>query len=184
MKKKLLYLLCFSLMFMLLAGGCQKTTAKKPMAPSAKKPTQTSQMTPSERRVLASKLSKMAEQVKGVEKATVVVADIGIANNITGNTKTNAQMNRATAKNLNDNTIGSDAGINRSEPKGMIVMVGLTLKPGNNDMKVEIHLDVGIQGDTKELVKEVTGMIVGSGFAAKIKPDACAASTVADRYTK
>jgi predicted RNase H-related nuclease YkuK (DUF458 family) len=57
-------------------------------------------------------------------------------------------------------------------------------KHGKDDMKVEIHLDVGIQGDTKELVKEVTGMIVGSGFAAKIKPDACAASTVADRYTK
>ncbi|MDD2510536.1 MAG: ribonuclease H-like YkuK family protein [Syntrophomonas sp.] len=57
-------------------------------------------------------------------------------------------------------------------------------KHGNKDMKVEIHLDVGIHGDTKELIKEVTGMIVGSGFAAKIKPDACAASTVADRYTK
>lgn len=55
---------------------------------------------------------------------------------------------------------------------------------GRDDMKVEIHLDVGIQGDTKELIKEVTGMIVGSGFDAKIKPDACAASKVADKYTK
>ncbi|MEN6351776.1 MAG: ribonuclease H-like YkuK family protein [Syntrophomonas sp.] len=55
---------------------------------------------------------------------------------------------------------------------------------GREDMEVEIHLDVGIRGDTKELVKEVTGMIVGSGFDAKIKPDACAASKVADKYTK
>ncbi len=160
MKKKLTYLLCFSLMFMLLAGGCQKTTAKKPMAPSTKKPTQTSQMTPSERRVLASKLSKMAEQVKGVEKATVVVADIGVANNITGNTKANAQMNRATAKNLNDNTIGSDAGINRSEPQGMIVMVGLTLKPGNNDMNKSNQIKSKVMNKLKAGDRRISQVLV------------------------
>ena len=55
---------------------------------------------------------------------------------------------------------------------------------GRDDMKVEIHLDIGTQGETKELIKEITGMIIGSGFDAKIKPDACAASTVADKYTK
>lgn len=52
------------------------------------------------------------------------------------------------------------------------------------DMPVEIHLDVGTHGDTRELVREVTGMITGSGFDARIKPDACAASKVADKYTK
>lgn len=55
---------------------------------------------------------------------------------------------------------------------------------GREDMKVEIHLDVGTHGETRELIKEVTGMIVNSGFDAKIKPDACAASKVADKYTK
>ncbi|MGE5390671.1 MAG: ribonuclease H-like YkuK family protein [Deltaproteobacteria bacterium] len=55
---------------------------------------------------------------------------------------------------------------------------------GVHDMPVEIHLDVGIHGDTRELVREVTGMIVNSGFDARIKPDACAASKVADKYTK
>lgn len=55
---------------------------------------------------------------------------------------------------------------------------------GISDMPVEIHLDVGTHGDTKELVREVTGMIVNSGFDARIKPDACAASKVADKYTK
>ena len=55
---------------------------------------------------------------------------------------------------------------------------------GQEDMKVEIHLDVGTHGETKELIKEVTGMIVNSGFAARIKPDACAASKVADKHTK
>ena len=57
-------------------------------------------------------------------------------------------------------------------------------KYGRDDMKVEIHLDVGTHGDTKELVREVTGMIVGSGFDAQIKPYSCAASKVADRHTK
>ncbi|CFX09683.1 Bacteriophage KVP40, Orf299 [Syntrophomonas zehnderi OL-4] len=55
---------------------------------------------------------------------------------------------------------------------------------GQEDMPVEIHLDVGTHGATRELVKEVIGMVVGSGFDARIKPDASGASKVADRYTK
>lgn len=55
---------------------------------------------------------------------------------------------------------------------------------GHQELTVEVHLDVGTHGETKELVKEVTGMIVGSGFDARIKPYACAASKVADKYTK
>lgn len=55
---------------------------------------------------------------------------------------------------------------------------------GRDDMKVEIHLDVGTHGDTRELIKEVIGMVVGSGFDARIKPDACGASKVADKYTR
>jgi len=55
---------------------------------------------------------------------------------------------------------------------------------GHEEMKVEIHLDIGTHGETRELIREVTGMIVNSGFDAKIKPNACAASKVADKYTK
>lgn len=55
---------------------------------------------------------------------------------------------------------------------------------GKDDLKVEIHLDVGTHGETKEMVKEIIGMVVGSGFDARIKPDACGATKVADRYTK
>lgn len=60
----------------------------------------------------------------------------------------------------------------------------LLREKGRDNLPVEIHLDVGTKGDTKELVKEITGMIIGSGFEAKIKPDASAASKVADKYTK
>ncbi len=62
--------------------------------------------------------------------------------------------------------------------------ISAMLQANGDTMPVEIHLDVGRQGETKDLVKEVTGMIMGSGFAAKIKPDASAASKVADKYTK
>ena len=55
---------------------------------------------------------------------------------------------------------------------------------GREDMKVEIHLDVGIHGATRDLVKDVIGMVVGSGLDARIKPDASGASKVADRYTR
>lgn len=46
-----------------------------------------------------------------------------------------------------------------------------------------IHADVGEQGKTKEMVKEVTGLIKSNGFEPRIKPFSFAASVVADRYT-
>jgi predicted RNase H-related nuclease YkuK (DUF458 family) len=52
------------------------------------------------------------------------------------------------------------------------------------DMDVEIHVDIGQNGDTKELIREVVGWVMGSGFKVKIKPNACGATKVADRYTK
>jgi len=55
---------------------------------------------------------------------------------------------------------------------------------GLGHMNLEIHLDVGQSGDTRDLIREVVGMVVGSGFDAKIKPDSYGASTVADKYTK
>jgi len=51
-------------------------------------------------------------------------------------------------------------------------------------MDVEIHVDIGQNGDTKELIREVVGWVMGSGFKVKIKPNACGATKVADRYTK
>lgn len=50
--------------------------------------------------------------------------------------------------------------------------------------EVEIHLDVGTGGATKALIREIVGMVTGSGFDAKIKPEAYAASSVADKHTK
>ncbi|MCX6721684.1 MAG: hypothetical protein NTY04_00610, partial [Candidatus Staskawiczbacteria bacterium] len=46
-----------------------------------------------------------------------------------------------------------------------------------------IHADVGEIGKTKEMVKEVTGLIISNGFTPRIKPQSFAATVVADRYT-
>ncbi len=48
---------------------------------------------------------------------------------------------------------------------------------------LEIHIDVGEHGDTREMLKEVVGMVTGNGFTAKIKPEAYGASYVADKHT-
>lgn len=53
-----------------------------------------------------------------------------------------------------------------------------------DEINVEIHIDVGNHGETKNLIREVVGMVTGSGFRARIKPDAFGASSVADRHTK
>jgi len=45
-----------------------------------------------------------------------------------------------------------------------------------------IHADIGENGQTKDMIKEITGLIRGNGFEPKIKPEAYVASTVADRY--
>lgn len=55
---------------------------------------------------------------------------------------------------------------------------------GYKKLGVEIHLDVGMNGDTREIVKEVVGMVTGSGYAAVTKPSSYGASKVADRHSK
>lgn len=55
---------------------------------------------------------------------------------------------------------------------------------GLKKLPVQIHLDVGANGDTKEIIKEVVGMVTGSGYAAVVKPDSFGASKVADRHSK
>jgi len=47
----------------------------------------------------------------------------------------------------------------------------------------EIHVDVGRNGPTRDLIDSVTGMIKGYGFAPVIKPYSFGASIVADRHT-
>jgi len=56
------------------------------------------------------------------------------------------------------------------------------LHPLNHE-DLEIHTDIGEHGDTREMIKEIVGMVRGNGFEVRIKPEAYGASVVADKYT-
>lgn len=55
------------------------------------------------------------------------------------------------------------------------------VSPAKYDL--EIHIDVGPLGPTREMIREVVGMVNGNGFVARTKPDSWGASTVADKHT-
>jgi len=55
---------------------------------------------------------------------------------------------------------------------------------GHSEMNIEIHLDIGEKGETREIIKEIVGMVIGSGYDARIKPESYGASKVADKYTR
>lgn len=52
------------------------------------------------------------------------------------------------------------------------------------DWPLEIHLDIGQQGETRKLIQEVVGWVTSIGYIAKIKPYSYGASSVADKFTK
>ncbi len=54
---------------------------------------------------------------------------------------------------------------------------------GISKYNVEIHVDIGTNGETKDLITEISGMVRASGYNVKIKPDSFGASKVADRHT-
>ena len=56
------------------------------------------------------------------------------------------------------------------------------LRPMLRD-NIEIHVDVGAAGPTREMIQELVGMIIAHGYSAKTKPESFAASKVADRHT-
>lgn len=55
------------------------------------------------------------------------------------------------------------------------------ISPAKYDL--EIHIDVGPVGPTREMIREVVGMVNGSGFTARTKPESYGAFVVADRHT-
>lgn len=61
----------------------------------------------------------------------------------------------------------------------LMKLVGTQAEP---NFDFQIHIDVGKNGPTREMIKEVVGMVRGSGFVAKIKPESFGASHIADRH--
>lgn len=63
------------------------------------------------------------------------------------------------------------------------MVLALLHKDGITKYDVQIHVDIGQFGETREMITEIVGMVRGSGYDVRIKPEAYAASKVADRYT-
>lgn len=53
---------------------------------------------------------------------------------------------------------------------------------GMFDLNLEIHVDIGPNGPTREMISEIVGMIRANGFKVATKPASWGASHVADRH--
>ncbi len=64
-----------------------------------------------------------------------------------------------------------------------ILLPQLQKRLNGEPYELEIHIDVGQNGSTREMIKEVVGMVNGNGFTAKTKPESYGAFVVADKHT-
>ena len=71
--------------------------------------------------------------------------------------------------------------ISLSTAQELVPLFRKAISPAKYDF--EIHIDVGPIGPTRDMIKEVVGMVQGNGFVAKTKPDSWGASSVADKHT-
>ena len=51
-------------------------------------------------------------------------------------------------------------------------------------LNLSIHLDIGKNGPTKDLIRELEGWVTALGYEYAIKPDSYAASSIANKYSK
>lgn len=65
---------------------------------------------------------------------------------------------------------------------GFVPLLNEALNGSKPNYHLEIHVDVGEHGQTRDMIKEIVGMVNGNGFVAKTKPDAYGASYVADKH--
>lgn len=54
--------------------------------------------------------------------------------------------------------------------------------PDAFDFDFEIHVDIGRNGPTSDMIQEIVGMVRGYGYSVRTKPRAYCAAVVADRY--
>mgnify|MGYP001559593443 CR=1 FL=1 len=53
-----------------------------------------------------------------------------------------------------------------------------------NEEDFAVHIDAGMDGDSRRVVNDCVGYVTGLGFHCEVKPDSVVAVTVADRITK
>lgn len=77
--------------------------------------------------------------------------------------------------------IYTETSISLSVAQELVPLLRKAISPAKYDF--EIHIDVGPIGPTRDMIKEVVGMVNGSGYVAKTKPESWGASSVADKHT-
>jgi uncharacterized protein len=53
-----------------------------------------------------------------------------------------------------------------------------------SNVEFQVHVDCGVNGPTRELIQDVTGLFLAAGYDVVTKPNSVAASSAADRYSK
>lgn len=77
--------------------------------------------------------------------------------------------------------IYTETSISLATAEDIVPLLRAAITPAKYDL--EIHIDVGPLGPTREMIREVVGMVNGNGYVAKTKPDSWGASSVADKHT-
>lgn len=77
--------------------------------------------------------------------------------------------------------IYTETTISLATAEEVVPLLREAVSPAKYDL--EIHIDVGALGPTRDMIKEVVGMVNGSGYTAKTKPESWGASSVADKHT-
>jgi uncharacterized protein len=71
-----------------------------------------------------------------------------------------------------------------SKRLGELIELLVPYKCDGADLTFQIHLDIGRKGTTREFIHEMTAKIAAMGIEPIIKPEAYAAFSYANRYTK
>lgn len=191
MRKKITSLLILTMVFSIIMIGCQQA-ARRPAEQNNQNQT-TNEMTENERRVLAGRLSNLAEEVEGVNQASVIISSNGItqtntpANNPNNNTTPNTMPNTAPRSTIPTNPAtdnitnpGSTTGTNANNNN-------MTANPGTVGMNTPDSLapGAGLITNTDTTINNQTGLVVmvGLTLAGNVENNADRVNTIKQKVT-
>ena len=166
MRKKMAMVLLLNFIIAVMLAGCPGP-AQKTTPPAKPRTTQDAAdgMTASQRRVLANRLSAVATKVSGVQRAAVVVMDVGMTSK--GTTGTTNNTNKKTSTNMRSTN-------------GAMVMVGLTLDQATmNDRATSDQAKRTVAKRIKATDKRISQVMVTSDPGLIKRIDTIAAGIVA-----
>jgi predicted RNase H-related nuclease YkuK (DUF458 family) len=73
-----------------------------------------------------------------------------------------------------------------TEEVSLSVQAAQKINEYSPDVKVEVHVDIGLKKENKTriMMPTVSGWVNGMGYCLKVKPDSWASSSIADNHTK